>query len=143
MPAKTTRRKRKAKASAKRARPLKVIVLACSRTVEGNIAGDHMRLSVHDKVPVIPIMCSGRLSSAVLLKAFENGADGILVAGCNPDDCRFGFGARHGVATVIQTQRLLNLLGIEKQRLRFSGSRDLMEAHRDFKKHLVKLGALR
>jgi coenzyme F420-reducing hydrogenase delta subunit len=143
MPAKATRRKRKARAPAKKARPLRVIVFACSRTAERNIADDHMRFCTDDKVPVIPIMCSGRLSIAVLLKAFENGADGVLVAGCNPDECRFGFGARHGVATVIRTQRLLNLLGIEKERLRFSGGRDLTEAFSDFRKHLAKLGGLR
>ena len=127
----------------KTAEPLKIIVFACSRTVESNIAGDHMSLNVNEEIPVIPIMCSGRISIAVLLKAFEKGVDGILVAGCNPDDCRFGFGARHGVSTVIQAQNILNLLGVEKERVRFSGGRALAEAYRSFKKHLAKLGVLK
>jgi len=32
--------------------------------------------------------------------------------GCNPDECRFGFGARNGVATVVQAQKLLHTLGL-------------------------------
>ena len=143
MPARTKQRKTRAKTAKKKAGPLRIIVFACSRTIESNIAGDHMSLSLDDNIPVIPIMCSGRISIAILLKAFEKGADGILVAGCNPDECRFGFGAHHGIAAVIQVQNLLNLLGIEKERVRFSGGRALTEAYRSFKKHLAKLGVLK
>jgi len=140
---KSKRKKVKSKAVRKKTIRLSLVVLACSRTVEKNISDDRMHLDVNGPVPVVPIMCSGRLSSAILLRAFENGADGVLVAGCNPDECRFGFGARHGVATVIQTQKLLNLLGIEKERLRFSGSRELGEAYSSFKKQVAKLGKLK
>jgi F420-non-reducing hydrogenase iron-sulfur subunit len=119
---------------------LKILVFACSRTVESIIGDDRMHLKIADDIPVIPIMCSGRMSSAIILKAIEQGADGVLVAGCNPDECRFGFGAKNGVATVVQAQRLLHILGIGKERVRFSGGKKIEEAYKEYSKQLKKHG---
>ena len=139
MPVKVKRKKSKSRKD----KTLKIVVFACSRTVESNISSDHIHLSLNNKVPVVPIMCSGRINCAILMKAFESGADGVLVAGCNPDECRFGFGARYGVATVIQAQKILNLLGIEKERIKFSGGMEITDAYRRFKNSLKKIGQLK
>ena len=133
------KKKTRSKAVSKKSRP-KIIVFACSRTVESVIGDDRMHLEIENGIPVIPIMCSGRISSAMILKAVEQGADGVLVAGCNPDECRFGFGARHGIAAVIQAQKLLHTLGLGKERVRFSGGRKIEEAYEEYKTQLKKRG---
>lgn len=132
-------KKIKSKTSAKES-ALKILVFACSRTVESVIGDDRMHLEIERDIPVIPIMCSGRMSSAMILRTIEQGADGVLVAGCNPDECRFGFGARNGVATVVQAQKLLHTLGLGRERVRFSGGRKIEEAYEEYRKQLKKCG---
>ena len=63
-------------------------------------------------------MCSGRVEPAFILNAFENGADGVLVAGCHPGDCHYRSGNQHAEKRVEKTRRLLDLLGIGSDRLR-------------------------
>ena len=118
---------------------LKIVVFACSRTVEKNISDDRKRLRMPKDIDVIPIMCSGRMSVKIILNSIQNGADGVLVAGCHPDECRFGFGARHGVETVIQAQKLLHTLGKGKECVRFSGGKKIEEAYEEYLKELAKV----
>jgi F420-non-reducing hydrogenase iron-sulfur subunit len=53
-----------------------------------------------------------------VLKAFEHGADGVLVSGCHIEDCHYLFGARRAGEQYEKTERLVHLLGLEKERLR-------------------------
>jgi len=128
----------KSKKSGKKAQP-KIIVFACSRTVEKNISDDRMQLKMPKGFDVIPIMCTGRMSVKIILNAIQNGADGVIVAGCKPDECRFGFGARHGVETVSQAQKLLHTLGKGEECVRYSGGRKIEEAYEEFLKNLSKI----
>ena len=141
--ARAKKKKTKAKAPRKKAKSPRRIVFAGSRTVEKKLAGDRMHLDLDGSVPVIPVMCSGRLSAAILLKAIRKGADGVLVAGCRPDECRFGFGSRHAMSVVTQTKNLLRILGIEEERAAFSDDNSLGEAYTKFRKLILKLGALK
>jgi len=63
-------------------------------------------------------MCGGRVTPALVLKAFELGADGVLVATCHFEDCHYIFGARKAADVHKITERLVEMLGIEKERLR-------------------------
>jgi F420-non-reducing hydrogenase iron-sulfur subunit len=67
---------------------------------------------------VIRVMCSGRVTSGFILEALHRGADGVLVTGCHPGDCHYISGNERAVITVERTRRLLELLGIESDRLR-------------------------
>jgi Fe-S oxidoreductase/coenzyme F420-reducing hydrogenase delta subunit len=63
-------------------------------------------------------MCSGRIEPAFILTAFENGADGVLVAGCHPGDCHYRSGNQHAEKRIEKTKKLLDLVGIGSERLR-------------------------
>lgn len=63
-------------------------------------------------------MCSGRVEPAFILNAFENGADGVLVAGCHPGDCHYRAGNNYAEKRVEKTKKLLEVLGIGADRLR-------------------------
>jgi F420-non-reducing hydrogenase iron-sulfur subunit len=69
---------------------------------------------------VIPIrvMCIGGVEPAFILKAFQEGADGVLVCGCNPGECHYLRGNNNALQRIILLQRLLQQMGIEKDRLR-------------------------
>jgi F420-non-reducing hydrogenase iron-sulfur subunit len=52
------------------------------------------------------------------LKAFENGADGVIVAGCEEGSCHFKEGNLLARRRVDYTRELLNEIGLETERLR-------------------------
>ncbi len=56
----------------------------------------------------------------ILMKAFENGADGIIVSGCHPNDCHYSTGNFHARRRWIVFRNLLNFTGIETERIQFS-----------------------
>jgi len=43
-------------------------------------------------VRVVRVMCSGRVDPTFVLKAFESGADGVLICGCHPGECHYAEG---------------------------------------------------
>jgi coenzyme F420-reducing hydrogenase delta subunit len=53
-----------------------------------------------------------------ILKAFEGGADGVLVAGCRPGDCHYISGNIKAEKMVSRLRTLLHRLGLEDERLR-------------------------
>ncbi len=76
------------------------------------------RFSYPPNIRIIRVMCSGRVEPAFILRAFERGADGVLVAGCHPGDCHYRSGNLHAEKRVEKVKRLLDLLGIGSDRLR-------------------------
>ena len=67
---------------------------------------------------IIRVMCSGRIEPAFVLKAFEKGADGVMVSGCHFGDCHYMFGNYRAVEQFEKTKKMISLLGIEQERLR-------------------------
>jgi len=76
------------------------------------------RLSYPTNVRIIRVMCSGRVEPVFIFNAFENGADGVLVAGCHPGDCHYRSGNQHAEKRIEKTKKLLDVLGIGSDRLR-------------------------
>jgi F420-non-reducing hydrogenase iron-sulfur subunit len=68
-------------------------------------------------VDVIRVMCSGRIDPSFVLKAFLEGADGVIVSGCHPPgDCHYGEGNYKTFRRMPLLERLLEQYGIEKDR---------------------------
>ena len=51
------------------------------------------------------------------LKAFENGADGVLMLGCPPDQCHYEFGNRRAEEVYMQAKELVKVLGCSDSQL--------------------------
>jgi len=77
-----------------------------------------MRLQYPPNVRIIRTPCTGRLEVEYYMKAFENGADGVLVAGCLEGGCHYIDGNLFAKKRVNATRELLEECGIEKERLR-------------------------
>lgn len=75
------------------------------------------RMKYAPNVRVIRVMCSGRVDPQFVLDAFANGADGVLIGGCHPGDCHYISGNYKTLRRVQFLYRLLEDLGIEKERL--------------------------
>ena len=53
-----------------------------------------------------------------VLKAFQQGADGIIICGCHPGDCHYKTGNMYARRRMKILFNLINFFGIEKDRLR-------------------------
>jgi len=69
-------------------------------------------------IKIIRVMCSGRIDPVFILRAFENGADGVLVCGCHINDCHYISGNLKAEKRIEKTKQLLKLIGINPDRLR-------------------------
>jgi len=68
-------------------------------------------------VKLVKVMCLGRLHLGLILRAFELGADGVMLLGCQPEDCHYESGIALAKELFTQTKKVLNLLGIDQRRL--------------------------
>jgi coenzyme F420-reducing hydrogenase delta subunit len=66
---------------------------------------------------LIRVMCIGRINQALILRAFEYGADGVILLECKDEDCRYGPGPEVGHENVNRVRKLLSLLGVCQERL--------------------------
>jgi coenzyme F420-reducing hydrogenase delta subunit len=71
-------------------------------------------------IRVIRVPCSGRVDPLYILKALQNGADGVLVSGCHPGDCHYIEGNYFARRKFIILKNLLEFLGFEEGRVQFS-----------------------
>ncbi len=76
-----------------------------------------MRLTYPTNVKVIKVPCTGRVDVIHMLKAFENGADGVYIAGCLEGECHFLAGNLRAKKRVGYAKQLLDECGIGADRL--------------------------
>jgi F420-non-reducing hydrogenase iron-sulfur subunit len=76
------------------------------------------RIKYPPNVRPIRVMCSGRVDPLFVLKAFREGADGVLICGCHPGDCHYLEGNYKTMRRVPLLRKLLEQFGIEPERLR-------------------------
>lgn len=97
----------------------KIIVFACNwcSYAAMDLAGTS-RMTYPPNLRVIRVMCSGRVDPQFILKAFEEGASGVLVAGCHPGDCHYMEGNYKALRRITILKQMLESMGIEKERLR-------------------------
>jgi len=80
-------------------------------------------------IRVLPVRlaCLGRMSAGIILKAFEQGALGVLLLGCPQGTCQYESGYGHAQDIVEHTRKFLDLLGYSQKRLKlgtFGGEAD-------------------
>lgn len=65
----------------------------------------------------IRVMCSGRVSPEMILRAFRSGADGVMILGCHIGDCHYINANHRTVKRIPLLQNLLGYAGINPDRL--------------------------
>jgi len=76
------------------------------------------RMQSAPNLRIIRVMCSGRVDPSFVLRAFQLGADGVLIAGCHPGDCHYQEGNFKALRRAVFLKRLLRGFGIDERRLR-------------------------
>jgi len=76
-----------------------------------------MRLSYPSSVKVIQVPCTGRVDIIHLLKAIEDGADGVYVAGCLEGECHYLSGNLKAKKRVQYVKKVLKEIGVEPERV--------------------------
>ena len=76
------------------------------------------RMKYAPNARVIRVMCSGRIDPQFVMKAFANGADGVLIGGCHFGDCHYQSGNHKAARRFRLLKRVLVGMGIEEERIR-------------------------
>jgi len=103
------------------------------------------RLRFGNNIDVIRVPCVGRIDPLHILWAFVNGADGVFLGGCHPDDCRYETGSRRAEMRIATLQTLLESRGFDPRRLQLAWLRrdapdSFSNAVRAFAAQIERLG---
>ena len=71
-------------------------------------------------VRVVNVPCSGRVTPLFVFTALQRGMDGVLIVGCKEDACHYKHGNALERGRARMVQNLLDLLGLEQERVRFA-----------------------
>ncbi len=74
------------------------------------------RLAQPTDLRIIRLPCTGRMDPLFVLKALTNGADGVLVSGCHPNDCHYSEGNFYARRRLEVLKRFLPILGFDSRR---------------------------
>jgi len=78
------------------------------------------RTQYPSNIRVIRVPCSGRVDPFYIMKALQNGIDGVLVSGCHPGDCHYISGNLIARRKFALLKSFLEYIGIEPGRVQFS-----------------------
>jgi F420-non-reducing hydrogenase iron-sulfur subunit len=84
---------------------------SCVETATG------LGLHYPDSVKVVRVSCLSRVHVGLILRAFEFGADGVMLLGCEQGRCHFGADSEYIADEYEKTQNILEMLGMWKDRL--------------------------
>jgi coenzyme F420-reducing hydrogenase delta subunit len=97
----------------------KVIVFTCNwNAYSGLETAGVEHLSYSPSVHPLKVMCLGQISPGIILKAFEKGAEGVLLLGCPVGECHFEFGNRRAEEIFAEAKGLVELLGYREEQLK-------------------------
>ena len=96
----------------------KIVAFCCHYCsyAAADLAGS-MRLQYPTNVKILKIPCTGKVDVLYLLRAFEDGADGVIVAGCEEGTCHFINGNIKAKKKVKYTKKILDEIGLGGERL--------------------------
>jgi len=96
----------------------KIVAYCCNfcAFAAADLAGA-MRLQYPPSVRIIRLPCTGKVDTIYLMKAFEQGADAVIVAGCIEGECHYLEGNLRAKKRVAYVKRLLGELDIEPERV--------------------------
>jgi F420-non-reducing hydrogenase iron-sulfur subunit len=103
------------------------------------------RMTYPTNIRIIRVPCSGRVDPLLIVKSFQMGADGVLIAGCHPGDCHYTEGNYYARRRFALLRPFLEYLGIESARFRVewvsaSEGKRWSKVVTSFTEELTKLG---
>jgi coenzyme F420-reducing hydrogenase delta subunit len=100
---------------------VKVVGIVCNWcSYAGADGAGTARLKQEYELRLLRVPCTGRIDPLFALKAFEKGADGVLISGCHPGDCHYSEGNYYARRKFELLDRMLPHLGIEPDRFKYT-----------------------
>lgn len=97
----------------------KILAFCCNWcTYAGADLAGLNRMNYPADIRLLRVPCSGRVNPQYVLKAYQNGCDGVLVCGCHPGDCHYATGNYFAKRRMLVYKRLLEYLGLEPDRFK-------------------------
>ncbi len=103
------------------------------------------RLNYPADVKIIRIPCSCRLNPMFILRAFQRGADGVILCGCHPGDCHYTSGNYYARRRMTLLFSMLDYPGHREERTRVewvsaAEGAKFAETMNEFVETITKLG---
>ena len=97
----------------------KIVAFCCNwcSYAGADLAGSS-RLGYPADVKIIRVPCSCRVNPMFILRAFEKGADGVIMCGCHPGDCHYSTGNYYARRRMTLLFSMLDYIGVENGRTR-------------------------
>ena len=99
----------------------KIVAFVCNWcTYAGADLAGISRIQYPPNVRLVRLPCSGRVNPFYVVKALQEGADGVLVSGCHPGECHYITGNLSARRKFAMLKSFLSYLGIEPDRTIFT-----------------------
>ncbi len=96
----------------------RIIAFCCSNCASSAATvAQGMKKVFPENVKVVQVPCTGRIEVLHLLKPFEEGADGVYVAGCQNDSCQYMEGISKASKRVAHVKKILQEIDVEPERI--------------------------
>ena len=80
-------------------------------------AAGTMNMEYPENIRIIRVPCTGRVDALHILTAFREGADGVIISGCLPDQCNYIDGNLKATDRIEVMKKVLDVMGIGSERL--------------------------
>ena len=108
-------------AEAKQGWEPKIVAIVCNWcTYAGADLAGISRIQYPPNVRIIRGPCTGRINPFYIMRALQEGADGVLVSGCHPGECHYITGNYHARRKFAMLKNFLGYIGIEPDRTMFT-----------------------
>ncbi|EMR72966.1 Methyl-viologen-reducing hydrogenase subunit D [Thermoplasmatales archaeon SCGC AB-539-N05] len=130
-----------------KANDTKIIIFCCNWSIFPGLQLSESPTLIDTPYGVIVTMCAGRVNPELLIHAFKEGAWGVMINGCPPEECEHD-GNYKARRRILLLKNLFKQLNIESERIRmgwFSSGESikLKKAITDFVDDIEKLGPIK
>ncbi|MFN3422259.1 MAG: hydrogenase iron-sulfur subunit, partial [Armatimonadota bacterium] len=99
----------------------KIAAFVCNWcTYVGADAAGTSRIQYAPNVRIIRFPCTGRIDPLFIVRAFQQGVDGVIVSGCHPGDCHYVSGNLIARRRWIAFRNFMDFLGLDLSSLLFA-----------------------
>jgi F420-non-reducing hydrogenase iron-sulfur subunit len=96
----------------------KIVIFACNWDGLSCIeSAAQKRLTFPASVKILRVSCLSRVDTGLMLQAFEYGANGVILLGCDSRSCHFGIEETLINQNFVKAQEIMRLLGLDKKRI--------------------------
>lgn len=126
----------------------KIVAFVCNWcSYAGADKAGGQKLDYPPNIKLVRVMCSGRVDPQFAMKAFVEGADGVMVLGCHEGDCHYRNGNMKALRRFKIFEKMLAQFGIENERFMLDWvaageSNKFQEVTTAMNKRVKKLGPL-